>query len=201
MDETLIKGDTTELHSILDFQTRGYYCSVPFSGSCRYDLIADVNNTLLRIQCKSSSYKDGVLVMNSSRTTTNTKGTKRYKYTKDEIDFFYTYWKNYSFLLPVEEVGTAKFIRVKEPEYIQRTMCIGADYLFDKVIEESIIKKESIKKYFDYCFYYFDEQNNKKYINKDKYAQRQINWIKESISKGSEAYGHKWYKEGFPELK
>ena len=200
MNETLIRGDINELQCILDFQKRGYYCSIPFSGSCRYDLIADINNTLLRIQCKSSSYKDGVLTMHSSRVTTNTKGSKRYKYTKDEIDFFYTYWKNYSFLLPVEEVGTAKLIRVKKPEYIQRTMCVGSDYLFDKVIE-SIIKKESIKKYFDYCFYYFDEQNNKKYINKDKYTQRQINWIKESVSKGGEAYGHKWCKEDFPELK
>ena len=50
MDNTLIRGDVNELQCILDFQKRGYYCSIPFSGSCRYDLIVDINDKLYKIQ-------------------------------------------------------------------------------------------------------------------------------------------------------
>lgn len=49
MDSTLIRGDVNELQCILDFQKRGYYCSIPFSGSCRYDVIADIDGKLCRI--------------------------------------------------------------------------------------------------------------------------------------------------------
>ena len=38
VDNNLIRGDINELQCILDFQKRGYYCSIPFSKSCRYDL-------------------------------------------------------------------------------------------------------------------------------------------------------------------
>lgn len=101
MDETLVRGDVVELQCILDFQKRGYYCSIPFSGSCRYDVVVDINGKLLRIQCKSSTYHEDTLHMSCCRQTTNTQTTIRYKYTSDEIDFFYTTWNGYGFLIPV----------------------------------------------------------------------------------------------------
>ena len=77
MDETLIRGDVNELQCILDFQKRGYYCSIPFSGSCRYDVVVDINNHLYRIQCKSAAYhsEDGTLRISTTRSTTNTQKT------------------------------------------------------------------------------------------------------------------------------
>lgn len=138
MDDTLIRGDVVELQCVLAFQERGYYCSIPFSGSCRYDVVVDIENKLYRIQCKSSSYheEDGVLVMDATRSTTNTKKTTRHKYTKDEIDYFFTSWKNYCFLIPVEEVSTVKFLRVRSPKQgLQEQMSIASDYLIDNVID------------------------------------------------------------------
>lgn len=205
MDETLIRGDINELQCILDFQKRGYYCSIPFSGSCRYDVVVDINNYLYRIQCKSSSYKEdeGILHMSAIRQTTNTSQTIRYKYSKEEIDYFYTSWQNYSFLIPVEEVSTSKYLRIKEPKNgIQESMSLASDYLLDNVIE-SIINQTPIKKYRDNRFISIQNGIEKLWTKEElnnQYNERQIRYIKERIMKDGMAYGVKWKYKEFPVL-
>lgn len=206
MDETLIRGDVNELHCILDFQKRGYYCSIPFSGSCRYDLIVDINNKLLRIQCKSSSYheEDGTLRMNTTRSTTNTKETIKYSYSKEEIDYFYTSWKQYGFLIPVEETSTTKYLRVDIPKQgIQSTMSIASDYLIDNVIN-SIINNKPLNKYIDNRIISINDNNEEKLWTTEElyknYNERQIRYIKERIMKQESAYGLKWRYKEFPIL-
>lgn len=206
MDKTLIRGDINELQCILDFQKRGYYCSIPFSGSCRYDVIADVNNKLIRIQCKSSTYheEDGTLRFHTISTTTNTKETTRKVYTKEEIDYFYTSWKTYGFLIPVEETSTCKYLRVEEPKQgIQSTMSIASDYLIDNVLN-AIINDTSIKKYADNRFISIDKEGNEKNWTvkelSNEYTERQIRYIKEKIVKQEKAYDLQWRYKEFPVL-
>lgn len=205
MNETLIRGDINELQCILDFQKRGYYCSIPFSGSCRYDVVVDINNHLYRIQCKSSSYKeeDGILNMKATRQTTNTIQTTHFKYTKEEIDYFYTSWNNYSFLIPVEEVSTNKYLRVKMPKNgIQESMSIASDYLLDNVLE-SIINDIPIKKYRDNRIISIQNGKEKLWTTeelKNQYTDRQIRYIKERIMKDGIAYNIKWKYKEFPTL-
>lgn len=205
MDETLIRGDINELQCILDFQKRGYYCSIPFSGSCRYDVVVDINNHLYRIQCKSSSYheEDGTLRMSATRQTTNTITTTRYKYSKEEIDYFYTSWKEYSFLIPVEEVSTNKYLRVKKPKNgIQESMSLASDYLIDNVIE-SIINQTPIKKYKDNRIISIQNGVEKLWTTEElnnQYNDRQIRYIKECIMKNGMAYKIKWKYKEFPTL-
>lgn len=207
MDDTLIRGDVNELQCILDFQKRGYYCSIPFSGSCRYDLIADVNNNLLRIQCKSCTFheNEGTLHLSTSRQTTNTVKTTRYAYSKDEIDYFYTSWKDYGFLIPIEETASSgKYLRVKEPKSgIQETMCIAADYLIDNVLE-SIITKNPIKKYKDNRIISINEDGSERIWSlqqlSEKYEERQIRYIKENIMRNRSSYGINWKYKEFPTL-
>lgn len=206
MNDTLIRGDLVELRCITDFQKRGYYCSIPFSGSCRYDVVVDINNKLYRIQCKSSSehLDEGTLIMNATRSTTNTKQTNRYSYTKEEIDFFFTYWKEYSFLIPIEEVSTAKTLRIKEPKNgIQTQMSIAADYLLDNVID-SIISNKDIERYTDNRFISIDNYGNEHQWSTEElnqnYNERQIRYIKECISKEKMGYNLKWKYKEFPSL-
>mgnify|MGYP002620560538 CR=1 FL=1 len=206
MDSTLIKGDTTELQCILAFQSRGYYCSVPFSGSCRYDLIVDINNKLFKIQCKSSvcHQQDGVLLFSTSRTTTNTKETVRYSYSKDEVDYFYTYWNNYHFLVPIEETSTtSKSLRISKPlQGIQSQMSIAADYLIDNVLK-SIINNTNIDKYCENCLQSKEEDGIKTWTKKELnevFNERQIRYIKECAAKGKMGYNKYWMFKEFPVL-
>ena len=206
MDKTLIRGDVNELQCILDFQKRGYYCSIPFSGSCRYDVIADINSKLIRIQCKSSVYheEDGTLRFHTQSITTNTKETVKKSYTKEEIDYFYTSWEQYGFLIPVEETSTAKYLRVKEPKQgIQSTMSIASDYLIDNVLD-AIINNTLIKKYADNRFISIDKEGNEKLWTvkelSEKYTERQIRYIKEKIMKQENAYNLQWRYKEFPVL-
>ena len=206
MDNTLIRGDINELQCILDFQKRGYYCSIPFSGSCRYDLIVDINDKLYKIQCKASSYSEdeGVLKMSATRSTTNTQRTIKYTYSENEVDYFYTSWKEYGFLIPINEVSTEKYLRIKPPKNgIQSTMSIASDYLIDNVIQ-SIITQTPIKKYSDNRFIsYSDLEEEKLWTTeelKQKFDDRQMRYIKESISKNKMAYNYYWKYKEFPVL-
>lgn len=206
MDNNLIRGDINELQCILDFQKRGYYCSIPFSKSCRYDLIVDINNKLFKIQCKASSYhsEDGTLIMDATRSTTNTKGTIAYSYSKEEIDYFYTSWKQYGFLIPVEEAQTKKYLRVNIPKQgIQSTMSIASDYLIDNVLE-SIIQNKPLKNYIDNRIISINEKNEEKLWTTQEllevYNERQIRYIKGKIMKNGIAFGLKWRYKEFPVL-
>lgn len=205
MDNTLIRGDINELQCILDFQKRGYYCSIPFSGSCRYDVVVDINNHLYKIQCKSANYReeDGVLSISTHRQTTNTQTTIRYKYTAEEVDYFYTSWKQYSFLIPINETSTSKYLRVKKPlNGIQETMSIASDYLLDNVIE-SIISNTPIKKYVNNRFISIKDNIEKLWSDeelKNTYSDRQIRYIKEKIMQDGIAYNLFWKYKEFPTL-
>ena len=206
MDNTLIRGDINELQCILDFQKRGYYCSIPFSGSCRYDLIVDINDKLYKIQCKASSYSEdeGVLKMSATRSTTNTQRTIKYTYSEKEVDYFYTSWKEYGFLIPINEVSTEKYLRVKPPKNgIQSTMSIASDYLIDNVIQ-SITTQTPIKKYFYNRFISYSDLEEEKLWTEEELKQqfddRQIRYIKESISKNKMAYNYYWKYKEFPVL-
>ena len=206
MDNALIRGDINELQCILDFQKRGYYCSIPFSGSCRYDLIVDINDKLYKIQCKASSYSEdeGALKMSATRSTTNTQKTTRYTYSEKEVDYFYTSWKEYGFLIPINEVSTGKCLRIKPPKNgIQSTMSIASDYLIDNVIQ-SIITQTPIKKYSDNRFISYSDLEEEKLWTaeelKQKFDDRQMRYIKESISKNKMAYNYYWKYKEFPVL-
>lgn len=207
-DKTLVAGDVNELKCILAFEERGYYTSIPFSGSCRYDVVADINGKLIKVQCKSSHFYKGdetSIEFDATRSTTNTQKTTRYQYTKEEIDYFYTHFNGYDFLIPVEETSTAKILRLLPPKNNQiEQVNIASDYLLDNVLE-SIINETPIKRFID--SYIISEDLNTKEIKEwgfselqKFYSDRQIRYIKEAINMGKTAYNKKWIRKEFPVL-
>lgn len=207
-DKTLVAGDVNELKCILAFEERGYYTSIPFSGSCRYDVVADINGKLIKVQCKSSHFYKGdetCIEFDATRSTTNTQKTTRYQYTKEEIDYFYTHFNGYDFLIPVEETSTAKILRLLPPKNNQiEQVNIASDYLLDNVLE-SIINETPIKRFIDN--YIISEDLNTKEIKEwgfselqEFYSDRQIRYIKEAINMGKTAYNKKWIRKEFPVL-
>lgn len=207
-DKTLIVGDVNELKCILAFEERGYYTSIPFSGSCRYDVVVDINGKLIRIQCKSSHYykqDKSSIEFNTTRSTTNTQKTVRYQYTKKEIDYFYTHFNNYDFLVPVEEASTGKILRLKPPKNNQwEQINIAADYLLDNVLD-SILNETPIQRYIDNYIVSTDLLTNEiKEWSLDElksvYSNGQVRYIKEAINMSKNAYNKKWIQKEFPIL-
>lgn len=201
-----IRGTTTELLGILAFQKRGFYCSIPFDGSCRYDFVVDINGKLLRIQSKSSSeYRDGSIAFSTSRQTTNTQRTVRYKYSEEDIDYFYSHYNGHDFLVPVSETGSgSKILRISKPKKGQNSSInVATDYLLDNVLD-SILNDTPIKKFFDsYIVSENIETGEVLEWSEEKIEQvygKRLRYIKECCRMGKNGYGCKWREKEFPTL-
>ena len=153
MDISLSKGIITQLQCIKDFIKLGYHCSIPYGDCARYDVIVDINNKLYRVQCKTSTWakdtseENVAFFFDMRTTTTNTKKTTRKLYTKDEIDFFYTFFEGQSYLIPILEVeGKNTFrIRYKYPSTGQtQNIHLAKDYELEKIVN-SLIKEEVVE--------------------------------------------------------
>lgn len=96
----------------------GILLSKPIIEDSRYDYLADINGKFLRIQCKTSSIsEDNSYIEFATRSCrSNTKENSRRNYTKEEIDYFYTCYKDKSYLVPVEECSTTKKLRFLPPK-------------------------------------------------------------------------------------
>ena len=115
LDITQQKGLSTELHCLQDLTELGYQCLIPFGDSCKYDIAVDTGEKILRIQCKHSRWsKDTVqekvaFEIATCYQTTNTKKTTRYKYSENEIDYFYTWFEGQGYLVSIQEATGSTF--------------------------------------------------------------------------------------------
>ena len=111
------KGNLTELQCITAFMAEGCGVSIPYGDNSKYDFIADINGKLLKIQVKTSSFKDENAIQFSCRIThVNCAGVKNERYTSDDIDYFATYWNNQCYLIPIAESSVTKTLRFAPPK-------------------------------------------------------------------------------------
>ena len=79
------------------------------------DFIIEYQNQLFKIQCKTSHLfgdnDDGIVF--ACRSTIN---SKERRYSKDEIDYFCTFYNNVCYLIPVEECSVEKKLRFIPPK-------------------------------------------------------------------------------------
>ena len=110
------KGNIGEAIALAKFMELGVQVSIPFGDNARYDLVADFNGKLNKIQvkyCNHLSENDSILCPCSS--TYHTKyGTHR-TYT-DDVDYmcFYLAPWNEIILIPIEVIGNRKSIQVRK---------------------------------------------------------------------------------------
>lgn len=144
------KGLNTQLHCISYFSDCGFLVSTPYGDNGRYDLIVDVNGNLLRIQVKTSSIwlnssgeEAGIkFSCKSARIHTKTSYSKRY--TKEEIDYFATYWNHQVYVVPVEETANEKIIHFYESKNNQDyKMSFLEDYTITKQWSKYLIQDYS----------------------------------------------------------
>ena len=131
------KGNITELKIMLDFLKFGYNVLTPYGDCERYDYVVDANGKFFRIQSKTSRTKDDGASFYFSCRSCNRKDGKiiHHMYTNDEIDYFATSFNDKCYLIPVEECGTEKILRILPAKNGQTK---GIDWAKDYELEEVI---------------------------------------------------------------
>lgn len=108
------KGNITELECMLAFIKQGYNVLTPYGDCERYDFVVDANGKFIRIQSKTSSSDDNGASFKFSGRSCNRKDGKiiHHQYTNEEIDYFSTIFDGKCYLIPVEECGSDKRLRI-----------------------------------------------------------------------------------------
>jgi Holliday junction resolvase-like predicted endonuclease len=102
------KGDLAELKVAADLAERGCSISLPFGEDCDYDLIADFEGILHRVQVKyTESDGNRVLVSCRSRSLTKGKARRTKYYTAQTVDWIAVYDRTSDrcYYLPSRELG------------------------------------------------------------------------------------------------
>jgi len=144
MNYTQSIGNITELLCIAKFIELGYECSIPYGNGAKYDFLVDLEDKIIRVQCKSSTQvkkKNGELDdafrFYTVSQTTNTQKTVRHSYDKTQIDYFATVYNNQVYLIPVEECSTSKTLRLSPPLNNNSAYNKAEDYEIEKMISIS----------------------------------------------------------------
>jgi hypothetical protein len=123
MIDTKIKGNVTEMESMLAFMKLGYNVSIPFGEDSRYDFVVDINDKLYKIQCKTCSeiVDENNQILAIKFKTVRQSGSKatnwtRTKYEENEIDYFATSYQGKCYLVPLKECSNEKILRIVPPK-------------------------------------------------------------------------------------
>lgn len=141
-NNTKLIGNIAELE-VLTYATKlGYQVSIPFGDRARYDQIWEVNGKLFKIQVKNAHEVDGGDTIEISCRSSNKscgKSVNR-KYTKDEIDFIASYYKDKCYLIPITETtGKLKRLRFVDTKNNQSTnINLAIDYEVERIIQKFI---------------------------------------------------------------
>lgn len=132
------------MHCILDLTALGYQCLRPVSDSAKYDVVVDLGyGNFKRIQCKSArwatdtSEEDVAFFIHTCCSTINTKEVVRHKYSKKDIDYFYTWFQGQGYLVSIEEASGLTFRwRYEYPASNQKKgVHIANDYKIEEVLK------------------------------------------------------------------
>lgn len=141
MNYTQSVGNITELLCIAKFIKLGYECSIPYGNGAKYDFLVDLNDRIIRVQCKSSSQVrkkngdlDDAFHFSTIAQTVNTQRIIKHSYDKSQIDYFATVYNNQVYLIPVEECSTSKTLRLSPPLNNNSTYNKAEDYEIEKII-------------------------------------------------------------------
>lgn len=126
------KGNLTELQCITYLYKLGYQCSIPYGENSRYDLIADIDGILIRIQVKTCTFKnneENVIKFSCRSSRINAQGAVNRRYTSEEIDYFATFYNGICYLIPQSECSTSKTLRFTPPKSgVTKGISFAKDY-------------------------------------------------------------------------
>jgi hypothetical protein len=122
MDQMLVgcatkrKGDSSEAFVLSKLVDAGISVLIPWGDNARFDLVAVIRNTFLRIQCKTGRLRGGYIVFSAYGVG---RGGKRHRYGPDEIDYYGVrcFENSGVYLIPHSEAGSSPLpqFRVEMP--------------------------------------------------------------------------------------
>lgn len=131
------KGEFSEARTLYEFQKYGIPVCVPWGDNQRYDMIADFNGKLNRIQIKTSNEEENGSIKCYCRSSQNHTTNKQCDKYVGEVDYFVFYNQNYDViaLVPMEVIGDKSVIslRIAPTKNGQKKgVKFFEDYTFDK---------------------------------------------------------------------
>ena len=137
MFSTIQAGLLTELKCQEEFSSYGILLSQPIISDSRYDFIADINYKLYKIQCKTCSVAEDESYISFATSTKNWNTKDIHYYSENEIDFFYTYYKGKSYLVPVcEAQNKTKTLRFFTSSNNHNGISWAKDYEFSVILKK-----------------------------------------------------------------
>lgn len=136
------KGSLSEAKALFEFQKYGIPVCVPWGDNERYDLIAEFNGKLNRIQVKTANEEHNGSIACYCRSSTNHTTNKNYSTYDGQVDYFvfYNQINDLIALVPFEETEGKKQIslRVTPPANGQtKGIRFFSDFSFDKVLSNN----------------------------------------------------------------
>ena len=134
-------GNIGEAMAVSLFVKHGIPIALPFGDNEKYDLIAEFNGKLNKIQIKTSISKteNGTVIFDVTSSSSHRKNGCKTKYTRKDIDYFFCYniEIDKAFLIEApEEPMSAITIRIDPPKNTYaKNIRYEKDYLFENVIK------------------------------------------------------------------
>lgn len=142
MNETKQKGLITELQCQTYLTQLGYNVSIPLGEDCRYDMIADINGKLIKIQvktCHENQSKTGIEFATRSTQGGNTAHEPQSKKYINEVDYFATFWNDKCYLVKIEDCqGANRTLSFKEQKINQADIYFIENYTAEKTLNRLI---------------------------------------------------------------
>lgn len=114
------KGDTAAAHAITYFMTNGYEVSLPIGDKRPYDMIAELDGVLYRVQVKyaglyqqEKKYKAALRTMGGNQSYYTAK-----KYSADDFDLLFVYVGNgRKFLIPWNHLENRNSLSIEASKF------------------------------------------------------------------------------------
>lgn len=114
-------GQRTEAVVLAELIKRGHRVLIPFGVNHRYDLVLDLGERFVRVQCKTARVEGNCVTFSCESVRSNTKVALRRGY-RGDADLFVAYCPQTDrvYAVPVEETGTRIMLRLSPPANNQK---------------------------------------------------------------------------------
>jgi len=120
---------------------RGLHVLLPHGFNRRYDLVLDLNDRFVRVQCKSGRLANGAVSFNTQSTRSNRRSTLRRSYV-GEIEFFMAYCPSTDdiYVVPIDDAPLTQMMLRLNPAANNQVSKVhmARDYLLDVALATTL---------------------------------------------------------------